>query len=397
MRILQVTPGYYPTVGGVERHVQALAERLAAREHEVTVATMQPRGQHLANEIHDGVFVRRFDAVGLGDAYRVPPALLSFLRDTRNHWDVVHVHNYHAALIPLAALAGVRPWVVTTHLNDTPHSAAAKLLHIPYSLVGRWAVSRAQMVICVTQAERERVGQRLGVAPERSTVIPNGVSETVLATRRRDIERDPYLLLSVGRLQPYKRVEDALAIVAELGAPYRLVVVGEGPHRAVVEQRAVELGVTDRVAFVGKARDDELIEWYSRAGVVLSLSEAEAFGMTVLEGVAAGSQVVCSDIPAFRDLAGHFPGYVSVVGRRDARAGAAAVRAARERTPGGVADVSGFTWEAVTDRVLDVYHRVAGLVQEVEGAGQHPSGAGSDRPDANQRLPDPDPHLLSRG
>lgn len=47
MRILQVTPGYYPIIGGVERHAQALSERMAGRGHEVTVVTMQARTEHL--------------------------------------------------------------------------------------------------------------------------------------------------------------------------------------------------------------------------------------------------------------------------------------------------------------------------------------------------------------
>jgi glycosyltransferase involved in cell wall biosynthesis len=100
----------------------------------------------------------------------------------------------------------------------------------------------------------------------------------------------------------------------------------------------------------------------------LSLSEAEAFGMTVLEGVAAGCQVVCSDIPAFCDLAGMFPGHVTVVGRRNAAAGATAVREAAQRLPGTRADVTAFTWDAVTERVLEVYRRVTGTARTLAEA-----------------------------
>jgi glycosyltransferase involved in cell wall biosynthesis len=372
LKILQLTPGYYPVIGGVERHVQALSERLVTRGQEVVVATMQPRGEHLANDTHAGVAIHRFGAVGIGEAYRVPPRLLGFLRETRNYWDVVHVHNYHAALIPLVALAGVRPFVVTTHLNDAPHSAAARLLHVPYSAIGRWAMRHAQAVICVTQAERERVKGRLGVEPQRSVVIPNGVSEGIVAAGQSVGAHDSYLLLSVGRLQPYKRVEDAIAILAELQAPYHMAVVGDGPQRGYLEQRAEDLGVRDRVNFVGKSRDEELIEWYRRAGVVLSLSDAEAFGMTVLEGVVAGCQVICSDIPAFRDLARYFPDQVSVAPRGDLAAIAAAVRSAQRRTRAAPPDIGAFTWDTVTERVLDVYRRVTGVVQDtVDADGQH--------------------------
>lgn len=371
-----MTPGYYPVIGGVERHVEALSERLVARGHDVTVATMQPRGERLAGETYRGVDIRRFDSRGVGDAYRVPLALPGFLRAGRNLWDVVHVHNYHAGLIPLVALAKVHPFVVTTHLNDVPHSAIAGLLHVPYSRIGRWAVAKADTVICVTEAERRRVVERLGVPVERIVVIPNGVNEALVAAGNDAGERDTHLLLSVGRLQPYKRVEDAISIVAELGAPYRLAVVGDGPQREALEQQAAALGVAGRVTFAGKASDDELVGWYRRAGIVLSLSEAEAFGMTVLEGVAAGAQVVASDIPAFRDLAGQFPMCVTVVPRRDPAAGAEAVRVIGRRAQVTPVDVSAFTWDAVTERVLDVYRRVTGIVDEsVNAGGQDPTGA----------------------
>jgi glycosyltransferase involved in cell wall biosynthesis len=371
LKILQVTPGYYPVIGGVERHVEALSERLAMRGHDVTVATMTPRGVQTApaEETRNYVSIRRFRAVGIGDAYRLPLGLARFLSVNRNRWDVVHVHNYHAALIPLVPLAGVRPFVVTTHLNDTPHSAVAGLLHVPYGVVGRWGVRQADAVICVTSAEAERVSEQLGALRARTIVIPNGVSQALVAAGS-DVagDRDPYLLLAVGRLQAYKRVEDALRALALLEEPYRLAIIGNGPQRPQLEQMAATLGVASRVQFVGRAGDEDLVGWYRRAGFVLNLSEAEAFGMTVLEGVAAGCEAVCSNIPAFHDLASQFPDHVTVVtGRRDPESVAAAVRLAARRTTSAPADVNAFTWDAVTERVLDVYRDVAGVVEKVGG------------------------------
>jgi glycosyltransferase involved in cell wall biosynthesis len=91
----------------------------------------------------------------------------------------------------------------------------------------------------------------------------------------------------------------------------------------------------------------------------------------VLEGVAAGCQVVCSDIPAFRDLARYFPRQVSVARRGDLAAIAAAVRSAQRRTRAARPDIGAFTWDAVTERVLDVYRRVTGVVQDtVDADGQ---------------------------
>jgi glycosyltransferase involved in cell wall biosynthesis len=360
VNILQVTPGFWPVIGGVERHVEALAERLAARGHQVTVATLEPRGRHLGRETRQGAEVMRFRAWGIGDAYRFPRGLSAFLRANRNTFDIVHVHNYHAPLIPLVAFGRGGQFVATTHLNDTPHSSVARLLHHAYRWVGAAAAQRAAVVVCVTEAERTRVVGKLGVLRERTAVIPNGFDPALLQAREGARDRDPFLLLAVGRLQPYKRVDAAIRALALLDPAYRLVVVGDGPQRAELAAVAADSGLGDRVTFAGRASDGDLIARYRQAGVVLSLSSAEAFGMTVLEGVAAGAQVVASDIPAFLDLAQLFPEQVFTVDPEGPEQVAQAVRQASARVGNAAADVSAFTWDAVADRLLEVYRRVVG-------------------------------------
>jgi glycosyltransferase involved in cell wall biosynthesis len=367
VNILQVTPGYWPVIGGVERHVEAITEQLIARGHRVTVATLEPRGAPRGNEERNGAQIVRFPAWGVGDAYRIPRGMAAYLRDNRNRFDIVHVHNYHAPLIPLVAISAARPFVVTTHLNDAPHSRTAGWLHKPYRAFGARAVRRAAAVVCVTQAERERVIGRLGVAGERAVVIPNGFDPALPAARENADERDPRLLLSVGRLQPYKRIDAAIRSLTALDRGYRLTVVGDGPQRSALRALAEELQVAGRVSFAGRVADDELIRWYRGAGVVLSLSSAEAFGMTVLEGVAAGAQVVASDIPAFRDLAGQFPEQVITVDADAPEQVAQAVRQATQRMGNPAADVSAFTWEGITARLLELYRDVIEQTQRAAG------------------------------
>jgi glycosyltransferase involved in cell wall biosynthesis len=192
-------------------------------------------------------------------------------------------------------------------------------------------------------------------------VIPNGFSPDLLKARREESgNRDPLLLLSVGRLQGYKRVDAAIRALALLEESYRLAVIGDGPERAALTGLAADLGLAGRVIFAGRATDGELVDWYRRASVVLALSSAEAFGMTVLEAVAAGRQVVSSGIPAFLDLARLFPAQVRATNASDPEAVAAAVREAAASADQPAADVSAFTWDAVTDRLMDVYWEVTG-------------------------------------
>lgn len=361
MRILQVTPHYFPQRGGVERHVQAISEGLAARGHTVAVITMAAPGHPAAVELVNGVPVHRLPALGPAPAYRVPMALLSCLAGGEQ-FDIVHAHNYHAPMLPLAAAAAAGRLVVTPHLNDRPHSRAAGLLHRPYSLVGRWALRRARAVVCVSPAEQARLTARFGLPAAATTVIPNGVDLGAVA-RERPAPRDPRLLLAVGRLESYKRADRAIAALAALPSDYRLVIVGEGPRRAALLAQAHSLGVAERVHLAGAVDDATLADWYRRAAVALNMSEAEAFGITVLEALARGCRVVSSAIPAFCDLARSFPAQITPVPADSPAAVAAAVLAAAQSPAPAAADLSAFSWDSVVERLLALYE---GLSEQPE-------------------------------
>ena len=81
----------------------------------------------------------------------------------------------------------------------------------------------------------------------------------------------------------------------------RLVVVGSGPERIGLESLAQELGVEDRVEFVGRISDEELILQYQAARVLVAASSSEGWGMTITEAAACGTPAVASDIVGHRD------------------------------------------------------------------------------------------------
>jgi len=355
MRILQITPHYYPQRGGVERHVQSISEGLVAQGHDVVVITMAMPGAVAAERIN-AVPVYRLQAVGPTSAYHVPLGLADCLLNCPN-FDVIHVHNYHAAMLPIVAALAPGRLVITPHLNDRPHSRIAGLLHMPYSVVGRWSLRRARAIVCVSAAERVRLLSRFGLQPERITVIPNGV-DLAGAAGTHAVQRDPTLLLAVGRLQAYKGVDQAIAALTRLPAAYRLVVVGEGPCRAALHAHAERLGVAGRVTFVGAVSDDQLAGWYRRASVMLAMSSAEAFGITVIEALAHGCRAVCNDIPAFRDLATQMPAHISIVSGDHAEAVAAAtLKAAHSLAV--AADLAPFSWGRIVERLMMLYAEAA--------------------------------------
>ena len=124
---------------------------------------------------------------------------------------------------------------------------------------------------------------------------------------------DNSYLLSVGRLEAYKRVDRIIAALPHFPKDYTLALIGLGPQCVRLERLAECLNVRDRVQFLGRICDEELRDWYLRARIVVSLSEGESFGLVVRESLASGCQVVCNNIPAFRDFSVEFPHAVSPV------------------------------------------------------------------------------------
>lgn len=99
-------------------------------------------------------------------------------------------------------------------------------------------------------------------------------------------------VLSVGRLESVKRVDLLVSAMARVDAPIRLIVTGDGTQRANVQRLATEVGVADRIDFVGTVDDDRLIELYADALAVLYPPFDEDFGYVTLEAFLARKPVI---------------------------------------------------------------------------------------------------------
>ena len=354
MKIAVIAPRYAPDVGGVERHVAEIATRLAAGGSAVTVFT-QSRSSNLAStEQLDGVLIRRFRDRSPHATYGLAPSLFAALaRGDARDFDLVHAHGYHA-LPALAALAARTTVVLTPHYHGAGHTRLADLAHRPYRLAGGLLFRRARAVICVSAAEQALVNRDFRFATRKTSVIPNGVD---IAAIRAAV---PYpksgtLIVVAGRLEAYKRVDRVLAAFAELDPSFRLVLLGAGGAAVDLARQIQALAIGDRVELRGFVDDCELHRTLRSAAVVVSLSEAEAYGLSLVEGLAAGAAVVASDIPAHREAVGGKSGVTLVSHTAASSVVADALRAAAELHTQGlsVADVP--SWDDVAARTAELY------------------------------------------
>jgi glycosyltransferase involved in cell wall biosynthesis len=224
----------------------------------------------------------------------------------------------------------------------------------------------ADHIITFTEAARRDLGRAFSVptsmisALNTNAVLP---PETVDQISRWDGEddRESDLIVCVGRLSAEKDQRTLLRAMTLLPAnrQWRLVIVGDGPERAVYETFVHENGLAHRVQFTGSVA--EPLNWMRRASVAVCSSIYEGLGNAIIEALACGTPVVCTDCPygPREILEGGRYGTLTPVG--DAAAMAAAITAAFDRVPDRrllMKRSLDFTAERTAARVLQI---IAGL------------------------------------
>lgn len=356
LRALLVTPRFRPAVGGVEAHVEGIAAGLRQTGAHVTVVTQAAAAGSRTDP--DGVHVVELREAVRSQAYPVAPGLFPWLRRHAGEHDVVHAHSYHAAPALAAAVATPGALVFTPHYHGGGHTAFARLLHLGYQHAGRRIFRRADAVIAVSHAEAELIAAHHPAVADRISVVPNGVdAERIRAAEPFDLDHP--VVLVIGRLEPYKRVDAVVRAMAGRASDAELVVIGDGPGRSGLEQLARGLGT--RATFAGRVDAATLHRWLRSAAVVVSASRHEAFGLTLLEGLTAGARVVASDIPAHREVGERFgpPGGVVVV---DPAAPAGQLREAIDQQLGAGrladGDRPAWSWTGAAAATTEVYRQV---------------------------------------
>lgn len=298
-RIAVVSPQYPPQVGGVENYVANLVQVLVAsgRYEPVVVATSESR--RTTREVRDGVLVVRLGTWARVSNTPVNPLWPVQLRSLFRRLGVsaVWAHSPLPLLADCAAIAAAgRPLAVTYHAGTLVKGASRvdPLLRAYECHVLPRVFDRAQELVSVSPvATSHRTG--------RDELVPPGVDGAAFRPGRGPRRST---LLYVGRVERSSRWKgldvliDALPQVAARVPEVRLDVVGDGDDREVLARRAERLGVGQRVTWHGSVSHAETLEHYQRCGTLVlpSLTEAESFGMVLVEAMACATPVVASRI-----------------------------------------------------------------------------------------------------
>ena len=359
--------------GGIGRYTAELLRLLPAQGVDVTPFTARHARADVMRALHahdlddfDPV-VLPLPAAVLYDAWHV----LGVAGPARRVAPVDLVHAPSPAVPPSGGL----PLVVTVHdaaplvMPDAFTRRGAKFHRRGFAA----AAKRARLVIAVSEFCADEVATHTAIPRDRIRVVPNGV-DRVRATEAAvhkarsiyAIDDAPYVFWA-GTFQPRKNVRTLLDAFTRLDSavvPHRLVLAGPPGWKPDDADAEVARELGDRVRLLGPVHREQLFPLFAGADLYAFPSRHEGFGIPVLEAMAQETPVLCSDIPALREVAGDAARFVSpddidgwvdaltdLLGDADARAALVAAGSAR---------VANYSWERCARETAAVYREALG-------------------------------------
>lgn len=365
MRIMQVTPRYFPNVGGVEVVVQKLSESLVQKGFEAVVLSVDLSGRLPAFEQVNGVVVKRFAPL-VGDPLYLPePRFVSALRD--ENVDVVHVHNIHT-LLPVVVSMFCRPYqkvMLQPYYHQFGQSRSRQALLDLYKRGATRLVFPKTSLFIANSIYEKRIFQEDFSEAGNVFLVPIGLDiKDVARVKHKPVE--PKRVLYVGALKPYKNVDKVLAgfahLLAEGHRDFRLVVVGRGNEAKPLHDLARSLGVEGSVEWKDYLSREELLGEYAKASVVVLLSPLESFSIVVYEALVIGVPVVVLTYGPLAHLvaSGHAEGLNSLNRERVAEALLRAVQKRYARL--SLSSGEFMDWNSYANKLVDIYERLTGCL-----------------------------------
>lgn len=313
MKILQVTPYFFPSKYGTEHYTIKLIEELDRLGHEVTVFTVNTEKTLEYEVLFNRVHVYRSKELFSYERGLISAEIANKLFHAKNY-DVIHVQAPSVYLLPVATFASKInkiPLVATDHGHIAEGVTVLELLNrlstAFYVNVNSVFIDR---IIFFTKSYYESLGLRTA-EQRRVRIIPPAIDtikfhpdiDFLPLKKHLGIRNDSKILLFVGALRASYRQKgvdyliSAMKIVKEKYPEVILIIVGGGELVEEYRQMVSRFGLEENVVFAGHISPDIIPQYYALCDVFVLPSYAEAYGFVLLEAMATGKPVVACEIP----------------------------------------------------------------------------------------------------
>lgn len=296
MKILQVIP--YFCFGGAETMCENLTYALMGMGHDVTVVSLYQERTPIAKRMEEsGVKILYLDKK-LGLDLSMIPKLMKIMRQERP--DVVHTHlDVIKYAVAAAKLSGIRRCVHTVHnvAQEEAEGRLQKIINTVYFKLG-WSIP-----VALSPEVLRTIVSFYGFEAKRVPLIYNGVDLGKCRPKERYDLADPACLLHIGRFNEQKNhrgLLDAFVKILTVCPNCRLHLIGDGSLREETERYAQELGIREKVIFLGSQTD--VYPFLQNADIFLLPSKFEGMPMTIIEAMGTGLPVVASAVGGVPDM-----------------------------------------------------------------------------------------------
>jgi len=301
LKVLQVYKDYYPPViGGVEGHINLIANGLKQRGMNVEVLVSNTCARLQIEEI-EGIRVTKAPQLGRFASAPLNATFSSWVRKLGKRADIIHFHFPNPTGEISSLLAGLRGKVVVTYHSDIVRQARMAKLYAPFM---RAFLSRADLIMA-TSPNYVRSSEILGDFQDKCRIIPFGIDlrrfeytpETAKAVHAVRRTYGPEIILFVGRFRYYKGLY--MLIEAMKLARGKLLLIGSGPMDKELKCRVAEdPEMSGRIFFLGALSDQQVAAYLHACDlfVLPSIVRSEAFGIVLLEAMACAKPLISTEL-----------------------------------------------------------------------------------------------------
>ncbi|MBC7095415.1 glycosyltransferase family 4 protein [Thermococcus sp.] len=303
MKILVVSPYFYPEGGGLERYAYEMAKDLSVQNEVIVVCSTKEKER--IDRIDNIKVLRKKPDLILSNTpirFLLPFELLSLMK--KKDFDLIIAHtpvSFFADVASLVAKLLKRPIVIVYHTGELKKGSWVDLLAILYEKTLEKITLRDVKAISVSRYV-QRILWKKGFY---SKVKYPKLNEDFLYAQP-NIKRKDNLILFVGQLGRFHRWKNlelvlrALILIRKVLPDIKLLVIGKGDLEDYYKRLTKDLNLEENVEFLGYVSKEKLIETYKLAKLlVLPSSKSEAFGIVTLEALALGTPVVVSKMGEF--------------------------------------------------------------------------------------------------
>ncbi|MEM4268195.1 MAG: glycosyltransferase family 4 protein [Candidatus Woesearchaeota archaeon] len=311
--VMRTIESFFPYISGPANQAFKISQELEKRNiHSPIITTDYHAKDAPPHEFFNGVEVYRFPVRWRFMKYLYSPSIKNVLSD----FDIIHAHNYRSYQTEVAykiAKKYNKPLVINTHGSLLGYNQILdgykKIPYRAYDLFGRKIIHEADAVIVSSKLEYKEA-KIFGVEDKKLHIIPMGINVDEYKPAKKTWNETR--LLFVGRISRDRNLEPVIKAMKRLAKEnFTLTIVGDEAFRSDASKKgyldelkalSYNLGVSDKVQFVGQKTGEELKWYYKHSDIFIYTSKWENFGQSILEAAAGGMPLILSRVGIAEEL-----------------------------------------------------------------------------------------------